>query len=170
MTDDPLAPADDWHRQDPRKIDLDRAVGWITTTILSLGMLFAAGILSISADSRWLGIGVLIFWLPATLGFGVLSYVWPPIDYRRTRYRVDDEVVQIEQGVWWRSAVTVPRPRVQHLDVSQGPLQRHYGLGVLSIYTAGTEHSVVALPGLSHDVALVLRDQLLPKDARVDGV
>ena len=159
-----------WQQQDPRKIDLDRAVGWITTGVLSAGLLIAAGVFSISSSSRWLGLLLLILWLPATIGIALLSHTWPPVEYRRTRYRIDDEVVEIERGVLWRSSVTVPRPRVQHLDVSQGPVQRHYGLGVLSIYTAGTEHSVVVLPGLAHEVALTLRDRLLPKDDRVDGV
>jgi uncharacterized protein len=160
-------PADDWRQQDPRKIDLDRAAGWITTAVVAIGL--AIGLL-VTSSWRWLPVMMVIVWVPVTLGVAVLSYFWPAVDYRRTRYRVDAAVVQIERGVWWRSSVTVPRPRVQHLDVSQGPLQRHYGLGVLSIYTAGTEHSVVALPGLAHDVALRLRDQLLPRDARVDGV
>ena len=159
-----------WQLQDPRKIDLDRATGWITTGVLSAGLLIAAGIFSISSSSRWLGLLLLILWLPATIGLALISYAWPPVEYRRTRYRIDDEVVEIERGVLWRSSVTVPRPRVQHLDVSQGPVQRHYGLGVLSIYTAGTEHSVVVLPGLAHEVALTLRDRLLPKDDKVDGV
>lgn len=149
---------------------MDRAIGWITTGVLSAGLLIAAGVLSISSSSRWLGLVLLILWVPATIGLAWLFYFWPPVEYRRTRYRIDDEVVEIERGVLWRSSVTVPRPRVQHLDVSQGPVQRYYGLAVLSIYTAGTEHSLVVLPGLAHDVALTLRDRLLPKDAKVDGV
>lgn len=160
-------PAEEWQRQDPRKVDLDRAVGWITTAVVAFG-LFAA--LVVTSSWLWLPVMLLIVWLPVTVGVAVLSYTWPPREYSRTRYRIDDEVVEIERGVWWRSSITVPRPRVQHLDVSQGPLQRHYGLGVLSIYTAGTEHSIVALPGLAHEVALALRDRLLPRDARVDGV
>jgi hypothetical protein len=54
---------------------------------------------------------------------------------------------------------------VQHIDVSQGPLQRRYGLGTLAIYTAGTEHSQVILPGLEHGTALSVRNHLLPGEA-----
>ena len=164
---DIAAPADDWQRQDPRKIDLDRAVGWITTAVVAFGLFIG---LTVTSSWLWLPILLLVVWLPVTTGVALLSYVCPAREYRHTLYRIDDEFVEIERGVWWRSSITVPRPRVQHLDVSQGPLQRHYGLGVLSIYTAGTEHSTVALPGLGHDVALALRDRLLPRDARVDGV
>ena len=164
---DGAAPADDWQQLDPRKVALDRAVGWITTAVVAVALAIALFVTS----SWWLLPFVfLLVWLPLTIGVALLSYVWPPYEYCRTRYRIDEEVVEIERGVWWRSSVTVPRPRVQHLDVSQGPLQRYYGLGVLSIYTAGTEHSVVALPGLAYEVALTLRNRLLPQDARVDGV
>jgi hypothetical protein len=41
---------------------------------------------------------------------------------------------------------------------------------VLSIYTAGTEHSMVTLDGLAYETAQQLRDQLLPRDSAVDGV
>ena len=70
----------------------------------------------------------------------------------------------------FRSWIASPRSRVQHLDVSQGPMMRRHGLGQLSIYTAGTEYSLVTLPGLADDVAHSLRDQLLPRGTRVDGV
>ena len=49
-------------------------------------------------------------------------------------------------------------------------MMRRHGLGQLSIYTAGTEYSLVTLPGLAYDVAHSLRDQLLPRGTRVDGV
>ena len=168
--DDGAESSDGWRRQDPRKIELDRVVGWIATAVVSIGLLFGSGILLLASATRPIGLLLLVLWLPATLALAALAHFWPPADYRRTRYRIDDEVIEIESGVWWRSSVSVPRPRVQHLDVSQGPLQRHFGLGVLSIYTAGTEYSLVLIPGLSHDVALLLRDRLLPRHSSVDGV
>ena len=56
----------------------------------------------------------------------------------------------------------MPRSRVQHTDVSQGPLERKLGLGTLVIYTAGTDHARVALSGLDHSTALDIREHLLP--------
>jgi membrane protein YdbS with pleckstrin-like domain len=67
--------------------------------------------------------------------------------------------------VIWRAVSNVPRSRVQHTDVAQGPLDRKYGLGKLIIYTAGTQHSRVELPGLEHQTALAIRDHLLPRQA-----
>ena len=48
--------------------------------------------------------------------------------------------------------------------MSQGPLERRYGLGTLVVYTAGTPHSQVKLSGLDFDVARRIRAHLLPDD------
>jgi membrane protein YdbS with pleckstrin-like domain len=100
--------------------------------------------------------------------FGALVFLtwwlvaWPPVSYRFVSYRVDADGLEIRAGVYFRSVTTVPKSRVQHTDVSQGPLQRRFGLATLTVHTAGTEHAQVALPGLPHDVALRIRDHLLP--------
>jgi membrane protein YdbS with pleckstrin-like domain len=94
---------------------------------------------------------------------------WPPMAYRRTWYRVDPLGIEIGSGVLWRTVIHVPVSRVQHTDVSQGPIERRYGLGTLTIYTAGTEYARVDLGGLAHARALAIRDHLLPKRSD-DGV
>jgi len=172
MTSESTAQPPDWHHLDSRKIQLDRITGWISSAVLSLGFLFAAGIFALVGDDvpGWIRFGVVILWVPLTIGLAVLSYLWPPVEYRHARYRIDDELIEIQRGLVWRMSIAVPRSRVQHLDVTQGPLQRRYGLGVLVIHTAGTEHSQVSLDGLAYEIAQALRDRLLPRDAQIDGV
>jgi membrane protein YdbS with pleckstrin-like domain len=93
------------------------------------------------------------------------AYRWPARAYQFTFYRVDDQGIEIRKGVYWRVVINVPRSRVQHIDVSQGPLERRYGLGTLVIYTAGTEHAKVEVEGLEHGRALRIREHLLPSGA-----
>ena len=50
---------------------------------------------------------------------------------------------------------------MQHTDVSQGPLERRFGLATLVVHTAGTAHASVELPGLQHAVAIEVRDFLV---------
>jgi membrane protein YdbS with pleckstrin-like domain len=64
--------------------------------------------------------------------------------------------------VVWRRVINVPRSRVQHTDVSQGPIERGSDLGTLVIFTAGTHYARVHLSGLTHATALRIRDHLLP--------
>jgi hypothetical protein len=163
--------AAEWREPDPRKVDLDREVGWITTAILSIGWLFGTVIFLFVGDLPLMIDGLMaVLWIPFTIGIALLFYRWPPVEHRHTRYRIDEQLIRIERGVFWKASIAVPRSRVQHLDVTQGPLERRHGLATLSIYTAGTEYSQVSLPGLSHEIAQWLRDALLPRESRIDGV
>lgn len=94
-------------------------------------------------------------------GGALLVWRWPPLSYRYLRFGVDDTGIAIESGVIWRSRIALPRVRIQHTDVSQGPLERRYGIGTLKLYTAGSRHTRIELPGLNHDDAIALRDALL---------
>ncbi len=93
-------------------------------------------------------------WLVLALLAAWHAYRWPPRAYRHTSYRIDEQGIEIRKGVYWRVVINVPRSRVQHIDVSQGPIERRYGLGTLVIYTAGTDHAKVELDGLEHGRAL----------------
>lgn len=100
---------------------------------------------------------------PLVVGVGgaLLMWRWPSLSYRYLRYGVDETGIAIESGVIWRSRIALPRVRIQHTDVSQGPLERRYGIGTLKLYTAGSRHTKIELPGLNHDEAIALRDALL---------
>lgn len=114
----------------------------------------------------------------------ILDFVWRPIDelapgiasgaaallllawafwmprrrYRSWGYRLDEDELHIKSGLWVRSRTIVPFGRVQHIDVTQGPLERRFGVGMLTLHTAGTRNSAVALPGLGFEEAGRIRD------------
>jgi membrane protein YdbS with pleckstrin-like domain len=117
----------------------------------------------------WLRGFLPLLWLVATSLLAWHAHRWPVLEYRHTSYRVDALGIEIRRGVYWRVVIHVPRSRVQHTDVSQGPVERRYGLATLVIYTAGTVYARVALAGLEHAVALRLRDLLQPS-ADTDAV
>lgn len=101
----------------------------------------------------------------AVITVGVmLGWCWPKARYRRLTYGLDEVGLTIQDGVWWRTQTSLPRVRIQHSDVSQGPLQRRYGIATLKLYTAGSRYTKVELEGLRHDDALALRDKLLNRD------
>ena len=146
---------------DPRFVLLQRVVGWYVTAAISLALIVGSVILL--GPRRWYW--CLVIWVLGTVALGWFSYRWPEVEYRHTAYRVDGDGIEIKSGVYWRDLSNVPRSRIQHTDVAQGPLERKYGLGRLVIYTAGTAHSRVVLPGLAHETALQIRDHLLPRES-----
>ena len=147
---------------DPRYVDLQRQTGWITAGVLAVIAVPVSLMLVLIAASFW----ALLPIVAAVFGFvGLLTWwmiAWPPVSYRYLSYRVDADGLEIRGGVYFRAVTTVPKSRVQHTDVSQGPLQRKYGLATLTVHAAGTQNAQVQLPGLPHDVALRIRDHLLP--------
>lgn len=80
--------------------------------------------------------------------------------HARARYAVDPIGVRLSTGVWFRSAIVVPRDRIQYVDLKQGPLERTLGLSTLCLHTAGQLHPVVELVGLSPETAAALRERL----------
>jgi membrane protein YdbS with pleckstrin-like domain len=159
--------ADGVDRQlDPRFVPLQQTVGWIVEVVIATGSVIL--VLIVWASNRF-SVPVLLvlapLWLLVNGALATLFHRWPAIDYRHTFYRVDQHGIEIRRGVYWRVVVNVPRSRVQHTDVSQGPLERRFGLGTLVIYTAGTDYAKVDLPGLDHATALRIREHLLPRAA-----
>jgi uncharacterized protein len=149
-------------RLDPRYVSLGRLNGAIGTAVL--GAVSFAGMVALWIASGQLAFGLLLvpLWLTVV---GLLAWHlqrWPAISYRYASYRVDDLGIEIRGGVVWRAITNVPRSRVQHTDVSQGPLERKFGLGTLVIHTAGTTHSKVTLEGLEYETARRIRAYLLP--------
>jgi uncharacterized protein len=151
-------------RLDPRSISHQQRVGWLVTA-------FATGLSFIAAFVFWGSTGFSLIGLAAAggawLGLSGLmawrAHAWPAIAYRHASYRVNAQGIEIRRGVFWRTITSIPRSRVQHTDVSQGPLQRTHELGTLVVYTAGTDHARVDLSGLAHARALRIREHLLPK-------
>ena len=149
---------------DPRSIELARTKGLVASAVaavimlpLPLGSLATAGFTSVPTAVT---AGV---WLAATLLLLWTALAWPAVSHRHASYTLAPLGIEIRHGVIWRMVLNVPRSRVQHTDVAQGPLERRHGLGRLFVYTAGSSHARVVLHGLDYGVALRIRDFLLPR-------
>jgi membrane protein YdbS with pleckstrin-like domain len=153
------APAPDFQPLHPRALRL-----WQVTDLIAYLVLLAFLIVG----------GLLLMWLRPSLAapvvavwaFFVVLAVWTilyyhPRNYRAWGYHLDHRVLLIKKGVWFRSIKLLPLPRLQHVDVKRGPLQRHFGLATLVMHTAGTHAASIEVPGLDADEALRLRDRLV---------
>ena len=163
----PAPVADGVDRQlDPRFIPLQQAIGWIVAAVIATGSMLAAFAIWAANGFSLLVLALLLpIWLGLNVALAWMFHRWPEIEHRHTFYRVDEDGIEIRRGVYWRVVINVPRSRVQHTDVSQGPLERRFGLGTLVVYTAGTDHARVDLSGLDHATALRIRAHLLPGHA-----
>jgi hypothetical protein len=149
---------------DPRWIPLQRIRSAIFVVILAMPSFVGVIVLWIASGMLAAGLVLVPLWAGALAMLAWQLYRWPAIAYGQTWYRLDQDGFEIRRGVYWRTITNVPRSRVQHTDVSQGPLERRFGLGTLVIHTAGTQHAEVTLPGLDFTVAQDIRAHLLPSD------
>ncbi len=158
----PSQVADDLDKAlDPKSVTAARIVAGVWMMVLALPAGVAALIAAFFGaldTTAWLGLGAGVVAFAALV---ILSLYWPGLAYEHASYRVAENGLWIKRGVIWRSEISVPKSRVQHTDVSQGPLQRRFDIATLVLHTAGTQHAAVSLGGLSHAAALAIRDYLI---------
>ena len=160
-----------FHSIDRRQVTLHRIQGAIAGAVVMLAALFWVVISWVmDAPDAWWIVPADILAIGLAMALSILLLIWPPIAWRHVRWRLDDNGLEIRRGVFWKHRIAVPRARVQHADVSQGPLQRALGLGTLTIHTAGTQHASVDLGGLPYETALQLRDQLIQQTRETNVV
>ena len=157
------------HSLDPRAVTVARLTGAVWVSVLALLALVGVVLaLFVGSPGTIRGLLVVGGWLLFAGGLMSLTYIWPGVRHRHASYRVDERGIRIRRGVWWRSTTSIPRSRVQHTDVSQGPIERSFGLATLIIHTAGTQQASVSLGGLAYGTAQEIRNYLIegePDDA-----
>lgn len=141
---------------------VEHGLFWVLTiqAAISAMVLLACGIAGEIARSREtdLPFGLILLPLLALLAWLVL--VAPRRRYNALGYALEGEDLRIASGVLTRTETLVPLRRVQHIDVSQGPLERVFGITRLVLHTAGTMNSLVVLPGLARPTAEAIRDEI----------
>jgi membrane protein YdbS with pleckstrin-like domain len=88
------------------------------------------------------------------------SWLSLPLQVRHTRFLLRTQDFLLQYGVFWHRAVLIPLHRVQHVTISQGPLQKRFGLATLKVYTAGGLDAEAALTDIEYGVAQALSEQL----------
>ncbi|TSB46971.1 PH domain-containing protein [Alkalicoccobacillus porphyridii] len=101
----------------------------------------------------------ILYVLVAVFILYILAFIiiWPPIQWRRFRYQVHEQEIDIQQGVLIVRRTLVPMTRIQHVETEQGPILRRYKMASVEIQTAATTHRIPVLPIEEADQ---LRDQI----------
>ena len=111
-----------------------------------------------------------VYGLP-TIGVPILGVVAivtaPQRIYVRLRYKLTERLLQVVRGWLFHVDTVVPLVRVQHIDVTRGPLEKAFGVATLVVHTAGTHNSIVTLPGLAPERAAEIRD-IIREHVRTD--
>ncbi|WP_190193450.1 PH domain-containing protein [Streptomyces minutiscleroticus] len=91
----------------------------------------------------------------------VLAWGWPMLgrNWRSWRYAERSDDLLISRGVLWHEETVVPYGRMQLVEVTSGPVERHFGLASVQLHTAAAATDAT-IPGLDPREAERLRDRL----------
>ncbi|MEO6199029.1 MAG: PH domain-containing protein [Sphingomicrobium sp.] len=135
------------------------AINWLP---LTAAVIIADRLVLAATPFAWIAPALVI---PAAL---VAILLLPARIYRRLGYRIHDRLLQSVRGWLFHTDTLVPFVRVQHIDVTRGPLDKVFGTANLIVHTAGTHNSIVRVDGLAPDRATEIRD-LIREHIRTDG-
>ncbi len=97
------------------------------------------------------------------VALAVLYLLWPTIDFPRRGYALREHDMLHKHGVLFRTLTAVPFNRIQHVEISNSPLDRWFGIGSLKLFTAGGSGGDLTINGLPLDRAEQLREHVLGK-------
>lgn len=108
----------------------------------------------------WIGltlvdVALVIFWLVIGLRFpiagvliavpmlalivlpDVLAFIAIHLGYDTTWYVITDRSMRLRSGVWTMHEMTLTFENVQNVEITQGPVERRFGIATLKVETAG---------------------------------
>ena len=152
----PRADTVDWQLLDPKYRGMQQ-----TAVALLFGVI-AIPLTVVSIFSKipfWPAVALWVQWAIIL----VIALIWPIIALPKRGYVVRDKDLLFKKGVIWRSVTAVPFNRIQHVETSNTPLDRKFGLATLQLFTAGGTGGDLKIEGLAADVAEQLRVFILEK-------
>lgn len=97
------------------------------------------------------------------LVFYILSMVMSKMAFQHKGYLLREKDVAYKNGLIWRSITALPFNRVQHCEVSQGPIERYFDLASIKVFTAGGSASDLTITGLTKEKADSMKSYILNK-------
>ncbi len=94
----------------------------------------------------------------------LFAIIYPQVEYIQWSYCITDDRIEIKKGIIWRSHTIVPVGRIQHVESSNGVLQRMFRLSTVKIYTAGGMHRIENLSNdTAEEICALLQQQVTKK-------
>ncbi len=86
-------------------------------------------------------------------------------ELRRLGYQIREHDLSLRSGVIRHSVETLPFARVQHVNISRGPVERALGLATLDVSSAGPD---ISIPGLAEDDAARIKSLVTERAGALD--
>lgn len=140
-----------WHQISPRYVVSQLLQNGVVLALI----LIAALVLSLAFEQTWV-------WIPAgiLIVIELITLVILPRQAKAIGYMLRADDIVFRKGILWQRIIAVPYGRMQLVDITQGPLDRAFGVSQLKMVTAAATTGV-QIPGLTQASAEALRDTLI---------
>jgi uncharacterized protein len=139
-------------------------VGYINIGITCLISLVIAAMVGFFSDT--VRQYTLLIYLIIILIFMFMAYA-EFRSFRNSGYALRQEDLFYKTGWLWTSMLAIPYKRIQHLEVTQGPISRLFDLANISVYTAGGSSSDMEIEGVKQDEAESIKAFILQKNKNI---
>lgn len=151
----------------PRYRKLNMMTGLLTGVIFLSVVLFLQFFASIKLPNE------LISFAPAAYGLIMFFTAWNIVYHYFAdpliKYAAREHDLNFQSGLIFRSLVSQPILRIQHIEIKRGPLERRFDLATLQVFSAGGASYTFNIPGLEYEKAISLRQFILEhKDLATD--
>ncbi|WP_194762709.1 PH domain-containing protein [Microbacterium sp. UFMG61] len=140
-----------WHQISPRYV-----VSQIVQKVIFVAfVVVVAAVLALALGQTWA-------WIPAgvIVVITLITLVILPRQAKAIGYMLRSDDIVFRKGILWQRMIAVPYGRMQLVDITQGPLDRAFGVSQLKMVTAAATTGV-QIPGLTQAASEALRDTLI---------
>ena len=138
------------------------ARGYVTYSLVLWGLLVGLPVVLVATVAGVIAfggqVGILAGAGALLVALGLTTYGY--LDARVFGWAVREHDLVTRQGIIWRRTVVVPLVRIQHVEITSGPLERAFGTLRLQAFTAGSGGADLVIYGLEPERAERLRGYL----------
>ena len=94
----------------------------------------------------------------------IIFILFPVYQFKAARavgFAIRDHDLILRWGLFWQREVVQPIRRIQHVELTRGPLEKRLGLANIKLFSAGTGKATFTIPGLRLMTAARIRRYVL---------
>ncbi len=101
----------------------------------------------------------LLFWITGALFLAIIiySFIITKLSFPYRGYLIREKDIAYQRGLISYKLTSIPYKRIQHVELSQGPIAKRMKLGGIKVFTAGGSSDDLSIPGLPIETAKEIR-------------
>lgn len=152
-------PTEGWRNLDPKVRTVWRVSAVISGVSSGAFCLFLEWLITRKISTYPLPFG--LWGVAGLLAFGLPGLIFASLSWKNAMYRLGEDDLAYRKGIFWKSERYVNRARIQHVDITAGPISRMLGLVEASVHVGTGVSAAISISGLTPEIAEELKKTLL---------